>query len=1049
MSKATERDWEAETAQQGLRLFISYKRNAEPDGRLAKLLFEKFSLEHHVFIDRSLTVGTLWAESIENEVRNTDFMIVLLSPSSVQSEMVRAEIEWAYASARSRDGRPSILPIYLPGVDFASLGYPLNAYIGHLQGLMWQDDSDTPALLRELTRALAQDVEDATPKPSADPRLGAESMSLRLPVGTIPQNSRFYVERRSDEIVRFALKRNERAITVQGPRQTGKSSLLRRAADYARSLGRRVVYLDLQILPASAFEEAHTFYKVLCSWVSMELELPDETEGFWALSKSRPDSRLFVDYFSKLILQQTDGEILLIIDEADRVFESSFAEDFFSLLRFIREGSYWERISFILAASAEPFLYIRRPASSPFNVSLNVELEDFTETQVAHLNSLYGSPFDKDGLRRLKDLVGGHPYLIQSALYRVASGNISEEEFFASAATDQGPYSDHLRRFLWMLAQDAALLEALQAIYRGDNYRDEAVTFRLVAAGLVRREGRFLRPRYELYAEYFRERFSALEQRALSPVLIVAQSFFEQAGVHAEREGEQGFRLEDVPGKLKAYAPLAALVTAKEPAEEDLRELSRLCGPPARRGSRAAVLVYAQPPDALARIKMAELRLRDRIAIIPIPLYALEQSLPDANKCRGLLAQYAGRYLPGADFFDDRNAIGDTLSFFGRGELLGRLQEELLNLQGVGLFGLRKSGKTSVLLQLGFALRAHPVVHCDLQLHGERERFGAQLFNNILSRLHALAAGRASDTTAQPPPLPTDAPASELSGEFANRVVSLAEELGRRGYEMPVVLMLDEMERVLPGESDSRERVAEFNTVFGVLRALCQERHTISLLVTDVHPDCNRISQWRQTGVASNPVYSFFKEVFLEPFAEEETRTMIKDIGQLMGRDFDAETLAAVHAGSGGHPYVARQLASLLCKRLAAPDFAQIRWEYATHVLTKPFAYSGVIKDYFGQNIWADLEKRRFRSAQDGLKLLACAGTDGGWVAEEEAHKLLRADHSENDWLEAVLWLEAVGLIEREEGRAGARLRVRVPLMSRWLRMNMSVEEERRWRANL
>lgn len=133
-----------------------------------------------------------------------------------------------------------------------------------------------------------------------------------------------------------------------------------------------------------------------------------------------------------------------------------------------------------------------------------------------------------------------------------------------------------------------------------------------------------------------------------------------------------------------------------------------------------------------------------QIILIPIPLIAVEKSLQEEKESSGILADYTERYLPGADLFDDRNAIGDTFSFFGRGELLQRLEENLRRGQGIGIFGLRKSGKTSLLLQLGFAMRENPLVHIDLQSYGGKPHYGAQLFNQILSKLSQLIESRST-----------------------------------------------------------------------------------------------------------------------------------------------------------------------------------------------------------------------------------------------------------------------------------------------------------------
>ena len=94
------------------RIFISYKRGVEPDEPIAEALFQALSQEHEVFIDQTMTVGTRWAERIEAEIRQSDFLISLLSAHSVHSEMVLGEVETAHHLSK-KQGRPTILPIRL------------------------------------------------------------------------------------------------------------------------------------------------------------------------------------------------------------------------------------------------------------------------------------------------------------------------------------------------------------------------------------------------------------------------------------------------------------------------------------------------------------------------------------------------------------------------------------------------------------------------------------------------------------------------------------------------------------------------------------------------------------------------------------------------------------------------------------------------------------------------------------------------------------------------------------------------------------------------
>ena len=428
--------------------------------------------------------------------------------------------------------------------------------------------------------------------------------------------------------------------------------------------------------------------------------------------------------------------------------------------------------------------------------------------------------------------------------------------------------------------------------------------------------------------------------------------------------------------------------------------------------------------------------MRENVSIIPIPLAEIERALVESSAA-GVLASYADRYLPGANLYDDRNAISDALTFFGRTAVLNRLQTDLTNLQGVGLFGLRKSGKTSTILQLDLALRGYPVIRVDLQSHGEKTRFGRDLLQEILDKLIARAKSRIEVPTELASSLREAEAASDVVLDFSRKVAGLAALLKGAGFDLPIVCCLDEMERILPVPSDPRERVQEFNAVFGALRALSQESRILSLLVTDVHPDCNRINHWPQPDTAANPLYNFFKELYLSPFDEQETNRMLTDIGRLMGLRIDRQTVATIHRQSGGHPYLARQLASLAWEKSCGAGASEIQYGEARQYIEKPFSYSGLLESYVSRGIWEDLDKRH--SGVEMRILCSLASSTEGWVGESSLVSSFGADSREI--LNALIWLVEVGLVARHDQSGGNEYRIGVPLLTQWIEMGVIPSE--------
>jgi TIR domain len=79
-----------ETNLQRARIFISYKRNVEPDEPVALGVLEVLRQHHGVFIDQTMLVGTRWAERIEAELRQANFLITFLAVIGLMASLLVA-----------------------------------------------------------------------------------------------------------------------------------------------------------------------------------------------------------------------------------------------------------------------------------------------------------------------------------------------------------------------------------------------------------------------------------------------------------------------------------------------------------------------------------------------------------------------------------------------------------------------------------------------------------------------------------------------------------------------------------------------------------------------------------------------------------------------------------------------------------------------------------------------------------------------------------------------------------------------------------------------
>ncbi len=342
----------------------------------------------------------------------------------------------------------------------------------------------------------------------SEPLSAAQLYRLEKPEGTMNTRSAFYVERTSDRIALEAISQDQEGvtITIKGPRQMGKSSLLLRVREAALEAGKRVALLDFQLFDKPALQQPDLFFRQFCDWLSEELELPSRVGEFWEAPFG--NSQRTTRYLQRYLLKEIEKPLVLAMDEVDRVFDTSFRSDFFGMLRSWHNSrqaaALWQRLDLVLVTSTEPYQLIEDLNQSPFNVGEVIELEDFSLPQVAGLNRRHGTPLSPGEERHLIELLGGHPYLVRRALYLVASDRISSADLFSQAASDRGPFGDHLRNQLFRLHERSELVDGMRQVIQKNVCPDERVFFRLRGAGLVRREGKAVVPRCQLYAEFFR-----------------------------------------------------------------------------------------------------------------------------------------------------------------------------------------------------------------------------------------------------------------------------------------------------------------------------------------------------------------------------------------------------------------------------------------------------------------------------------------------------------------------------------------------------------------
>lgn len=483
----------------GSKVVLIYKRNTEPDGTLLRSL--EVELTKHgcdVFLDRHLRVGLDWAREIERAIRTADAVIPLLSPAAVTSEMLALELEIADEAAQQQQGRPQLLPVRVNWEG--PLPDSLTAILNSIQYTLWRGPEDTSSVINELTAAIAE--------PRRTPV--RNTRAVEPPGGAMPLDSRYYIERPTDAEFHKAIARQDSIVLVEGARQMGKTSLLSRGLQRARANGAKVTCTDFQKLNASDLTSLESFFITLGTALANQLGLEKFPEETWR-AKSGPNQN-FESYLRREVLGNMQKPLVWALDEVDRLFTCPFGSEVFGLFRSWHNAraldpeSPWHRLTLVICYATEAHLFITDLNQSPFNVGTRVRLHDFDPAQVQHLNQLYGQPLThKSEFECFVRLLGGQPYLVRRGLHEMVARPLSMAELEKLAPSDEGPFADHLKRFLVLLSSNEAALQFLRAMIGGKQNGDVKLFHRLRSAGLLRGEtpadATF---RCELYAQYLR-----------------------------------------------------------------------------------------------------------------------------------------------------------------------------------------------------------------------------------------------------------------------------------------------------------------------------------------------------------------------------------------------------------------------------------------------------------------------------------------------------------------------------------------------------------------
>lgn len=263
------------------------------------------------------------------------------------------------------------------------------------------------------------------------------------------------------------------------------------------------------------------------------------------------------------------------------------------------------------------------------------------------------------------------------------------------------------------------------------------------------------------------------------------------------------------------------------------------------------------------------------------------------------------KYFHSRDLFNLKGPLKKDYYFFGRNEISSKIIHSHRRGENTGLFGLRKTGKTSIIYDI---IRKAPqweargiLIDCE-NTSFNMKRWNKALFY-VVQRVYEAIGIKLKDTG----DLYTEADAGYL---FEKRLQEVVEKTGNT-----ILLMFDEIENISFGKSasDYWREGRDFVYFWQSIRSAYQHSTDIfTFCLLGTNPKC--VEDASILG-ADNPIFNGITFEFIPGFNQKQIREMVRRLGRLMGITFDEGVYLRLTEDYGGHPFLVRQLCSEIAKR--------------------------------------------------------------------------------------------------------------------------------------
>ena len=320
----------------------------------------------------------------------------------------------------------------------------------------------------------------------------------------------------------------------------------------------------------------------------------------------------------------------------------------------------------------------------------------------------------------------------------------------------------------------------------------------------------------------------------------------------------------------------------------------------ALRIERICSVLVSKDPDI--GNKLRDLLKNDQEAQIVIPFTYNELCLCDSDPYF-----FRNRFIEhfyARDLFASESPLKKDLYFFGRTDLVHSLINRHRSNQVSGLFGLRKTGKTSVIFGVQRGLQKVDGVSAFIDC--QTPAFHRLRWNHALHRV--LMEVRTQNNLTERLGQLDDYSETQAAMLFEKHLRRMSEQLGSK----TIMLIFDEVENITPTVSPTEHwrTGGDFVLFWQTVRSLFQSSSGLfSYLLVGTNPLCVELPT---IGTTDNPLFAQVPLEYIPGFDVPQTREMVRRLGRIMGMKFDEVVYGKLTEDCGGHPYLMRHICSVI-----------------------------------------------------------------------------------------------------------------------------------------